>query len=30
MKIQQTFKPPRYDRGVDLPTGVVAMLTKRI
>jgi four helix bundle protein len=28
MKIQQTIKPPRYDRGVDLLTSVVAMLTK--
>lgn len=30
MKIQQTIKPQRYDRGVDLLTSVVAMLTKMI
>ena len=30
MTIQQTIKPPRYERGVDLLTSVVAMLTKMI
>ena len=30
MKIQQTIKPQRYDRGVTLLTSVVAMLTKMI
>jgi four helix bundle protein len=30
MQIQQTIKPQRYDRGVDLLTSVVAMLTKMI
>jgi hypothetical protein len=30
MKIQQTIKPQRYDRGVALLTSVVAMLTKMI
>jgi four helix bundle protein len=30
MRIQQTIKPQRYERGVDLLTSVVAMLTKMI
>jgi hypothetical protein len=30
MKIQQTIKLQRYERGVDLLTSVVAMLTKMI
>jgi len=30
MRLQQTIKPPRYARGVDLLTRVVAMLTKMI
>ncbi|MCX5748487.1 MAG: four helix bundle protein [Proteobacteria bacterium] len=30
MKIRGTLKPHRYDRGIDLLTSVVAMLTKMI
>ena len=30
MRLQQTIKPQRYERGVDLLTSVVAMLTKMI
>ena len=30
MRIQQTIKPQRYERGVNLLTSVVAMLTKMI
>ena len=30
MRLQQTIKPQRYQRGVDLLTSVVAMLTKMI
>jgi len=30
MKIQQTIKPQRYERGVDLLSSIVAMLTKMI
>ncbi|MCX5744995.1 MAG: four helix bundle protein [Proteobacteria bacterium] len=30
MKIRRTLKPHRYDRGIDLLTSVVAMLTKMI
>lgn len=30
MRLQGTLKPQRYDRGVDLLTSVVAMLTKMI
>ncbi len=30
MKIQRTITPERYERGVELLTGVVAMLTKMI
>ena len=30
MKTQGTIKPHQYDRGVDLLTSIVAMLTKMI
>jgi hypothetical protein len=30
MQLQQTIKPQRYDRSVDLLTSVVAMLTKMV
>ena len=30
MRLQGTLKPERYDRGIDLLTSIVAMLTKLI
>lgn len=30
MRLPGTLKPHRYDRGVDLPTAMVAMLTNMI